>query len=334
MDNKKGIIVTVVPDEKMPVDDRGVRVEFITDPLATIARSTLGRVMEPFLNAAGQNIVREIALALNLKWGTVVTPQLLETKNVNGLVRKQFEKLKDFYYTVSSEKMGPWHENLTDKELYEHLSSVITRTLPIMYKPPSDEKEMVDIIMEINEKYPPYESHITYVGNSGKTVRSKEKFIIGRAYVILLDKTGDSAAAIASGKLGHFGVPSQITRQDKYTSPNRRQHTRIFGEAEMRIIASYCPSWVAAEIIDRNSNKDSMGVIINGLLTTDKPTNTFELINRKEHKYNGGRPIQIVRHLALTAGWGFQYKPYQPLWMKGNKVKDFVLESLDKTEAV
>jgi len=314
MDIRKGIIVKVVPDSHMPVDEHGNRAQFISDSLATIARSTLGRAIEPFLNAAGRDLVYKIASNLGLKWGTLITPQLLALKNKDGQVRAEFEKLKAFYYAVSPEKMGPWHENLTDEELYQHLAFVITRTLPVMYYPPSNGKEMINIIMDVQKDFMPLKSHVTYVNDHGVTVKTKEKFEIGRAYVILLDKTGVDAAAIASCKLGHFGVPSRITRQDKHSYPNRRQPTRSFGEAEMRIVASYCEPWVTAEIVDRNTNKDTMAHIVKNILYAPRPANIENLVDRKEIPYGASRPMQLIRHMAECAGWGFQYKPYTPRW--------------------
>lgn len=309
----KGIIVKVEEDENMPVDENGVRADMVWESMSTISRSTIGKAIEPFLNSAGRDLVASIAKSLNLTPGTQIQPQLIKLKDMN-VVRREFTRLVNFYNTVSEEHMGPWHQNLDDEQMCTHLAFVISRTLPLMYKPPSEEKEMLQIIGEIMQDFMPERTHVTYVGNSGKKITTKEKFLIGPAYVILLDKTGVDGAAIASCKLGHFGVPSQITRQDKYSSPNRRQPTRSLGEAEMRILISFCKPWVTAEIVDRNTNKDTMGMMIANILRANIPSAVYNLVDREKIPFNSSRPLQIVRHLAECAGWGFQYKPYQPKW--------------------
>ena len=132
-------------------------------------------------------------------------------------------------------------------------------------------------------------------------------------YVIMLEKIGDDNSCVASGKFQHFGVIAKLTKEDKSAEPYRAQPIKGVGETEGRIIASYAGSVALAELMDRNNNPQTHIEVINSILSADKPTQISKLVERTKLPYGNTKPIQIVNHIAMCAGWKFEYEQKQPL---------------------
>jgi DNA-directed RNA polymerase beta subunit len=307
----KGVICQVAEPWQMPVDEAGNRADIVMDPNSTVSRMNIGRLYEQYINAAGRDVAKEICHRLNIQANDLkVMSKLGELDRTNRpAIDMAWEYLLGFYKIVSP-KMFVW---FTDGEYgrsrLEHLAEVITKGV-YLYMPPENDPEPVEMIKALEKFYRPTYGPVTYVGNSGRKVTTKLPVRIGSMYIILLEKIGDDWTAVSSGKLQHFGVLSQVTNTDKYSSPTRTQAIRALGEAEVRIYVSYAGPRITAEILDRNNNPKTHQYQVQRILEADQPTNILNTVDRGEIPLGGSKPLQLVKHVLECGGTKFRYTPH------------------------
>ena len=210
------------------------------------------------------------------------------------------------YYHITSPRMCKWLSDAPDQAKLEHMTSVV-KTNIYLYMPPENEPEFVDIVKQLEIQYPPTYGKVSYIGNSGERVTTVDNVRIGSVYIILLEKTGDDWASVSSGKLQHFGILSQLTKNDKYSQPTRMQPVRAIGESEARIFVSYSGQKAMGEIMDRNNTPSTHKEIVKQILDADKPTDIKSIIDRQKFPLGGSKPLNIVNHTLLCAGMRFVF---------------------------
>lgn len=317
----KGVVVKVVPAADMPVDEAGNRVHVVMDGGATVSRQNLGRLYEQAFNAAGRDVVKECCVYFDVPYpGThgqkLNIAQKMKVqhalKSGDPIALSLWERVKQFC-TVISPQQG---EFLTAEEAAgyreEHMIDALEDGI-YLFHPSNNDPELPDVVDEIQNNFMPHMSRITYRGNSGKVVTTREKFLIGEIYFILLEKTGDDWTSVSSGKLQNFGILSHINNQDKHASPWRQQAIRAWGETETAIGVSYMGTPVMAEIMDRNNNINAHRQGIYTILRADNPSNIDVLIDRDKIPLGSAKPLELVKHLALCNGWEFIHQPYQEM---------------------
>ncbi len=292
----KGVICKIMKPEDMPVDADGNRADIIMDPNATISRMNLGRLYEQYFNGASRDLVKRIS--------QVLTPHTVMSAP-QELTDEQFEILTQ-YYACYSTRMEHWfRHNRIDKR--QHLKKILSDGI-YLYMPPDNEKEIRGIVKELEVKFPQTYGPVTYVGNSGNRVVTKNPVRIGSLYIMLLEKTGDDWTAVSSGMLQHFGVLAPIPKSLRYAKPSRTQAIRAIGETEARIYASYVGPEITVDILDRNNSVTSHEAVVDSILRAKIPTNIDNSINRKQVPMGNSRPLQIVKHIGQCAGWEFRYR--------------------------
>ena len=180
-----------------------------------------------------------------------------------------------------------------------------------LYYPPDNEVHPTSMIRHLEAEFRPTFGPVRYIGNSGRSVMTKDPVRIGSLYIMLLEKTGDDWTALSSGKWQNFGVLAQITARDKFASPTRQQSIRAFGETEIRILASYVGPIRTAEILDRNNSIATHKQVLGAIFATDTPSNIGCAVDRNINPLGNARPLQLAKHLALCGGWRFAYKPHR-----------------------
>lgn len=296
----------------MPVDANGNRADIVMDPYSTIDRMNLGRLFEQYINAASRDVVLKITNDLQLVPNSKRIKEAL--LNIEKQEPAKIEKAWNYllgYYSIVSPKMHVW---FTDGEYkgtrLDHLLSVINNGI-YLYLPPDNDVESETIIKELEKHYAPIYGPVSYIGNSGNRVTTKNNVRIGSLYIILLEKTGDDWTAVSSGKLQHFGVLAPITNADKFSQPSRNQAIRALGESEVRIYASYAGAEVTADIMDRSNNPATHKQVLYSILGADKPTVIYNTVNRQEIPLGGSKPLSLAKHLSLCSGMKFSYKPHK-----------------------
>ena len=216
--------------EQLPVDDDGNVADIIADPNATISRMNLGRCYEHYINACSRDVRKRIRNQLGLVEGQKTSVEELRTFS-KEMVMDIWEYLKGYYQILSPLRMyEKFALKLNEEQIYEHLVSCINEWIYI-YFPPENETEDIEVVKALEEYVKPTWTQVSYIGNSGKVSRTKEKVRIAPMYYLLLEKTGDDWTAVSSARLQNYGVLSQITNADKFSQPTRQQAIRAFGES-------------------------------------------------------------------------------------------------------
>ena len=309
----KGVVCHVVPEDHMPIDADGNRADIVMDPNSTVSRMNLSRKYEQYINAHSRDVTKQIRswFDIDAKDRDIIHKvQTIERQNPT--LFEQAWKYLTGYYEIVTPLMEAWFSsNAYLKPHAEHLADVIKKGI-YLWKPTNCPRESTDIVRMLEANYPSTYGPVSYVGNTGLRRTTKVPVRIGSVYIILLEKTADDWSAVSSGKTQHYGVLAQVGNQDKYTQPYRSQPIRAFGEAEIRIAASYAGQRVTAEIMDRNNNPETHRSIVNAILEADEPTAIFNAVDRNLIPYGGSRPLQLVKHILACYGVRFVYKPYEP----------------------
>lgn len=292
----------------MPVDKHGKRADLVTDGKSTINRMNIGRLYEHYFNAVSDTIVREIRVATGVNAGDKhASEKMLNVYNNNRAVFDGlYAKLMD-YYAILSPSMAKWYTQCSEQTKVEHLAYCAKKFI-YLYLPTDNPVSYSDAQILLEQKFKPLKDKVTYF-YEGKLIESIEDIMIASMYIMMLEKTGDDWSAVASAKLQAFGIIAQISRSDKFTSPIRGQAVRGMAEADTRNAVSYMEAELTAEHFDRNNNPETHEMVVAEILRSKYPTNIERLIDRNKHKFNGAKPIQIVRHIAQCAGWKFVYHP-------------------------
>lgn len=308
----KGVICHIAEPHEMPVDEAGNRADIVMDPNSTISRMNLGRLYEQYINAASRDVAVRIRQLVE-----VDEKDQMAMAKVSKLYKDNPEKFGiawDYlmgYYSIVSPKMFVWMTSSDyQRPKYEHLTSVVQKGV-YLYMPPDNDPEGETIIKELERLYKPVFGPVSYIGNSGQRVVTKNPVRIGSVYIILLEKTADDWTAVSSGKLQHFGVLSQVTNADKFSQPSRQQAIRALGESEVRIYVSYAGPHITADILDRNNNPATHRQILHSILAADQPTNIDVSVDRSKVPLGGSKPLQLVKHILECGGVRFIYAPHQ-----------------------
>lgn len=311
----KGVVCKIAEPHEMPVDEDGNRADIVMDPNSTLSRMNVGRLYEQYLNAASRDVAKKVRTDLGISQDTKNPERIVEAMEINEpeRVNRIWEYLLGYYRTTNP-KVYIW---LTDGEYRAKRSQLLGTIIKEgvqLYMPPENDPELPEMVMELEKNYRPTYGPVSYVGNSGRLVKTKNPVRIGSMYILLLEKIGDDWTAVSSGKLQHFGVLSQVTNSDKYSQPTRNQAIRAWGEAEMRILASYAGTHVTAEVMDRNNNPLTHKEIVYNILKAPQPTNIQLAVDRTRIPLGGSKPLQLIKHVAQVSGFDFQYQPHQPTY--------------------
>lgn len=308
----KGVACQIAEPHEMPVDEEGNRADIVMDPNSTISRLIPARLYEQYVNASSRDTHKRLCAMLGLQTGT---PEDYAYTTISARPQHEVEVAWNYlmgFYKITTPNVSEWFaKGIVRTDKISYLSEIVEKGITL-YVPPDNPPETQDIVMQLEQHYRPVYGPVSYVGNSGRRVTTKKNVRIGSMYFMLLEKIGDDWSAVSSGKLQHFGVLSQLTKNDKYAKPARNQAVRGDGEAEVRIGVSYVGPEFVAERIDRNNNPSTHKLMNKNLLAASQPTNIDNLVDRRAHPYGGAKPIQLVRHLAEVSGFTFQYKPYKP----------------------
>lgn len=302
----KGVICDIMKDEDMPVDSQGNRAELIMDGHSTIKRMNIGRMYEQYYNACGRSVSAGIRRMFGFGFHDVLSDKdikLAVTDNPD-VVKEAYERLLDFYHTVSPPMYQAIREVEDGEYIPDHVGNVLRDGI-YLWVPTNNPKPSPDIVKDLRKKYPPVHGPVTYRGRSGQVVTTTDKILIGSMYILLLDKTGGSWQGVASSKLQHFGIPARLTNLDKYSEPGRMQPVRIMGESEVRLFVATIGPEATADIIDQSNNPRVHKAITSNILQAPTPTNMERIIDRTKYPMGSGRPVVFVRHVLECGGVEF-----------------------------
>lgn len=311
----KGVICQTVPASHMPVDEHGNRADVVMDPNSTISRMNLGRLYEQLVNAASRDVHKSLCGMVGWHVGNTDEEEALAV--VQDMPKDRFQAFLNHllrYYQITSPKMYAWFSegNINTSAKHQlYMAQILCRGVGL-WMPTDNPVESEDLVAGIEAEYKPLMAPVTYIGNSGRMVKTVLPIRIASVYLVLLEKIGDDWSAVPSGKLQHFGVLSQLTKVDKYAKPARQQAGRVGGEAEVRIFDNYLEQTFTAELFDRNNNPQTHKLVVNNLLKAPNVGNIPNLVDRVANPYGGSKPMQLIAHLGECGGWRFEHTPFVP----------------------
>lgn len=297
----------------MPIDELGNRADIVGDPNATVSRMNLGRLYESFFASSARDFHTRLSNQLGVKKASGVD-NIADTLYQLGQqdVRNAWSHVLRFYKCFSEDMVRVFDGAVDYQEILSELAWVMDKGF-YLHIPSDAQKENWQIMQELqnDELFRPHLGPITYIGTSGKKVKTLENIRIGSMYFILLEKIADDWSSVHSAKLQVHGVISQLTKHDKYSKPTRLQGVRGSGEAEVRILASYIGGYFVADSADRNNNPKTHRVITNAIMSSKTPTNIENAVDRNIHPFTNNKPLMHIKHLLACTGIKFDYEPYK-----------------------
>lgn len=306
----KGVVCAVWPKENMPVDAWGNRADVIMDGHSTFKRMNFSRLYTHWCGATCRymdDLIKGNLTDERIAHDTqYLLPQHRQQYIDNALAARTIDGLigllKDFYCTVSP-LMGELTLNLlTTKEAWLNHIEYIKKDRMEVIIPSHSPNAGGEMIYALANRFPIPISPVVYTGASGIQCTTIDPVLIGSKYIILLEKTGEDWAAVASAKRQHYGVPARLTNRDKYSSPWRRQPVRILGEAEIRLLCAVMSPKLVSQLLELPNSPNAQRIIARRLITEPKPTNIARIIAPEDMPCGNSRALLFVRHLMECAG--------------------------------
>lgn len=327
----KGVVVKVWKKEDMPIDRDGNRAHIIMDGGATISRSNYGRLYVQFYNAAGRDVTKKFCDLFDVAYPPTHGQKLsladkmrVESAFKGGALQEQvnaaWNRLIRFYEIVNENEAQFYRSEAQKGLAAEHMIAILEDGIYI-HMPINNDRELPDAIEMLSKEFMPHMSPLTYRDHNGEFIETIDPILVGEVEFIMLEKTGDDWTSVSSGRLQSIGILSHINNQDKFASPWRQQSIRAWGETETAIGASYMGAHIMAEIHDRNNNIISHRYGVYNILRSDNPSDIDELVDRTEIPLGNDKPLELVYHMTICAGWKFAYKPYVETEPKPTAIK-------------
>ena len=281
----KAVCVAVWPDDRMPTDADGHVADVIMDDISIIKRINLGVFYEQFMSAVLMKTEIEIK-------------EIMEKGDIN----KAWERIDRLYEIISPLMSRRVRETITTMaRKREHIQSVIDDGFYIYlptHSPNLGNKMLSQLRKEFNFTYGP----VTYIGSSGKRVTTKTPVLIGRNYMMLLNKIGDGWSAVTGAKLQHHGLPAKLNPSDRNLAPGRKNPVKFPAEAEIRSMVGAAGTRVAADLCDRSNNPEVNQEICRNILTNENPSDIDDAPNRKKNLFGGNRALRQATHIFDCMG--------------------------------
>lgn len=300
----KGVIVKIEEPENMPIDRDGNRADIVMDAASVISRMNIGKLYEHYFSGSARDVSNRLRKMSGFTGK--VNSDIVATMDDN-----KFNELYSYllgYYQIVSDRQYEFYMNISKDDKYEHLASVLNDGIYV-YFPIENQKDIIEIIKEIEAKYTPTFGPVTYVGNSGRKVVTKEDIRVAPLYMMLLEKIADDWSSVSTGNLQHFGILSQITKAEKFAMPYRNSPVRTIGETEGRIFTGYCGREAIAEMMDKSNNPATQRNMVWNVLDSANPTNIQEVVDRNFITLGGTKPKQILGHMFGCHGFKMVYEP-------------------------
>lgn len=297
----KGVVCAVWEDEWMPVDAHGNRAHIIMDGHSVTKRMNPGVFYEHYINGASRDVSERVRMMFGLDRVAPSTSDIQSAIQNTDIVNAAYEFLYDYYKYLSPRMMSRL-DTFTQEQKRKHVECVLREGVYI-YLPPDNELKLEESIDLIDQHYPQIHSPVTYRGTSGNLVTTVKNVYIATCYILLLEKTGENWAAVASARLQHFGIPAKLTNEDKNAAPGRQQPVRTLGESEIRLLQAVIGSYATADQLDQSTNPTIHKEIVRCIVRSPGNPNSIErVIDRKRYPIGNGRPLVYYRHVMECGG--------------------------------
>lgn len=311
----KGIVCMVMPDEDMPVNEHGVRVDVMMSPESPFNRQNFGGLYEPYFNQVTREHLVTVREYMDI--GMDAQP---DVKEVESMMKKDpatfdhiWKRLIRLYGILSPAMYDEYASEVYDDDHQRavHLSWKLKYPCLHILSPTNNMTAWRQAVEACEEEFPPRITPVKYRGMSGEIVPTKLPVEIGHMYFMLLEKISDDWIAVSTAKVQHLQVLGQVTSADKYSSPAKNQGVKAISEAELRIILSYCGDEVAADLQDRNNSLTTHAEYVYSILSHKTPTNIERGVDRKRVPLGNNRALKLFKHILDTNGYKFVFNKYK-----------------------
>ena len=295
-DGAKGVVSDVWPDDRMPIDEEGIRADIIISPESVFNRMNPSQMYEQFLGRA-----------LTLIEGRL-------KRNELGNVNQAFDYIMDFCTDVR-EVYGNYLKSMIrtqdEKEAFIHdvLDKGIFLIIPPFCKDISPEN-----VLFISEKYEIYESRVTYksdISGTMKSITTRVPIMIGPKYIMLLGKIPLSMMSVVQyGHVNQFGTPAK-PGDKSVKDQNLFGRTPIrYGEDEQCMLAMTLGPEVVTRFVGMTANSPRIiDKLADYLVTATKPTCIDRIPVTDEEITRSNINIQIFSHAMGAIGYDVKPDP-------------------------
>lgn len=298
----KGVICRVLPDHMMPRDELGNVVDVITDSMSTISRMNLGRAYQAFFGATSRDERQRFINRFKNKYGD----DFLYKMNTEDFAYVRSHLLS--LYSKINPDMEEFITSLNEEELFAHFKRIVENILAIYY-PPDNDYNVTDVIDSIEaSEHKPHLGKLTYVDELGNRVTTDENIRVGQLYFMFLEKIANNYSGVSSSKVNNFGFPVKGTNLDKFKYPHSLTPTKTLGETEERILQSFAPPEVIADMIDITLNPISHKLLIKGILESPTGFDPNFNIDREKVEYGQTKSLMILKHIFNAFGMDFVHE--------------------------
>lgn len=302
----KGVVCELRPKADMPVDQHGNIADFVIYGGSTFKRANFSRLYEHYWNA----VIRDVIHRLRVEFGLDRHKEPTE-EELNKLTTEQLEYA--FIEVLDmTEIIAPTHHEIISRHpnKLEYIRNEIKKGFVQIVIPVTENIDLMEAVTQIqNSRFKPLRELITITDYDGNKKLTEDPMIIAPMSMILLEKIGDDWSAAASVKTQQFGLPARLNNSDRNATPGRESAVRTFGESETRSFNSTIGAITTNEILDQTNNPDSHRVLIENILTGDKPTNIKTGVPRNIVPLGSSRSVELLKHLLETRGIRFKYIP-------------------------
>ena len=327
----KSVIIDVWDDADMPRDDHGNVADIIADPSATVSRLNIGRLYERYIknsSRVAKKLIRdEVSRILNIKNPNGRDIDRLTDDNVIYLFK---DYVNEFVTILQNEQSMAYKQVLDSNNIpamKEVLKEIVDEEFYIFMSLDMD-KRAYEIVTDLElSKFKALYGSVEF-NYYGKHVRTKTPIMIAPMYFILLSKIADDYLVTPSAKLNHFGLPISVGNADKFRLPYRNSPTKILGETEGRLYASYVGREFLAEIKNRNSSIEQHKTVYRNVLNAPNPFNIIDVIPRDKYKYEGDRAVTVLTSLFNSIGVDFKFVEDNSLFHEPQELMNKISDDL------
>lgn len=284
----KGVVVKIIPDDKMPKTKDGRVVEMLLASGSSTHRMNPGRNFEHECNASlyqERNNVRKYLQEKGLAY--------------------TWDYLMDYYSVLSPAYHEIISQGITRKEdKAQHVDEFIRGQLQV-YMPYGSVKTGTEHSLKINEMFPvKFDTIYLYDEYLGNHVESISPFMVADMYIIRLEKIGENWASTSIPRRQHHGVISKLSSDTKTALPYRDQAIR-FGETEHRSFLAACNPAVISSMLIMANNSEMCNDAVRTILTADKPTAIRELV--PYHDIQKYQSVSVMRTYHMMGCYGLKF---------------------------
>lgn len=298
----KGVVCRILPDHMMPRDELGNVVDVITDSMSTISRMNLGRAYQAYFGATSRDERQRFINMFVNKYGSDFLYKLQKDDMV--FIRSH---LLSLYKKINTD-MEEFITTINEEELFAHFKRIVEHNLTIYY-PSDNDYNVTDVITSIEESvHKPHLGKLTYIDELGNTVTTEEDIRVGQLYLMFLEKIANNYSGVSSSKVNNFGFPVKGTNLDKFKYPHSLTPTKTLGETEKRILQSFAPPEVIADMTDVTLNPISHKLLIKGILESETGFDPNFNIDRSKVEYGQTKSLMILKHIFNAFGIDYVYE--------------------------